>query len=124
MDNKTLVNVLNKIYGFDSSYNAKEQGFLCSYFDEDEKNFVAEFPVPGLEASQISVKTAPNKLKIEAEPSEEQSKRGISGLNIDFSLPMSADIANTKADLNLGILTLTIPKKTDGGYKKVTIKTS
>lgn len=96
----------------------------CSFFEEEEKNFVAEFPLPGLEVSQISIKTAPNKLKIEAEPSEEQSKRGISGLNIDFSLPMSADIANTKAELSLGILTLTIPKKTDGGYKKVTIKTS
>lgn len=96
----------------------------CSFFEEEEKNFVAEFPLPGLEVSQISIKTAPNKLKIEAEPSEEQSKRGISGLNIDFSLPMSADIANTKAELRLGILTLTIPKKTDGGYKKVTIKTS
>ena len=96
----------------------------CSFFEEEEKNFVAEFPLPGLEVSQISIKTAPNKLIIDAEASEEQEKRNIYGLSLVFTLPNSADASNIKAELHLGILKLTIPKKSDGGYKKVQIKTS
>jgi HSP20 family molecular chaperone IbpA len=96
----------------------------CSFFDEDDKSFVAEFPLPGVEVDQISVKTAANKLIIDAQTSEEQEKRGIGGLSLVFALPNSADHNNIKADLHLGILKLTIPKKSDGGYKKVQIKTS
>ena len=96
----------------------------CSFFDEDDKSFVAEFPLPGVEVDQISVKTAANKLIIDAQTSEEQEKRGIGGLSLVFALPNSADHNNIKAELHLGILKLTIPKKSDGGYKKIQIKTS
>lgn len=136
MENKKLVELFDLINNINTNYGNHTSDYLPKFYSyysrasgprdfvETDSDFSIEFLLPGVELSQISVKAAANKLKVEAQVTEEQEKRGIFGLNVEYHLPSTADVSNSKAELSSGVLKVTVPKKADGGFKKVAIKAS
>ncbi len=120
MNYKELVELserLNRTFTTQTTYTINSSDFV-----EYEKEFVAEFAIPGFKAPQVSVKTAGDRLNIEAEATKEQEAKGFSGFSFEFSFPASANLQSTSAELDHGILKVVVPKKADNGYKKISVK--
>ena len=93
------------------------------FFPEDDSGFTGEFLVPGFPVETLSVKARENTISVSATPNESMAAKNRIGFEVTYSFADYADVSKVKAELNLGVLTVFIPKKKDSGYSKVAIKT-
>lgn len=85
-----------------------------------DSEFVAEFDVPGFRKEDIKIKAKSNILTLEVS----SAKSNRVGLVAKYGFPHSADLAKTKAELDLGVLKVIVPKKESEIQKEVCVKIS
>lgn len=85
-----------------------------------ESEFVAEFDIPGFKKEDVKIKAKSNMLQLEVSSANVNRQ----GLVVKYGFPNSADLSKTKAELDLGVLKITVPKKESEVQKEVSIKIS
>jgi len=98
---------------------------------ENDKAFLVNAEMPGIDKNDIAISVEGNQVSISAEVKRESKKkdnemdvyteRYYGKVFRSFSLP--AELESTKADAHYdnGILHLTLPKKHNGGARKITV---
>jgi len=100
---------------------------------ETANEFVLTAEVPGISREQIEIQAEDNRILIRGEriaqsggttvPCEQYHRveRGHGRFSRAFTLPDAIDVANVKADLREGLLTVTIPKTRGRGIRRVSV---
>lgn len=98
---------------------------------EDEKNYLVKAEIPGVEKKDIDVSLDTNQVSISAESRREsKSKEGAKELYTEryygkafrsFVLPGDFDAATANAHYADGVLTLTLPKKSNGSARRIAV---
>lgn len=97
---------------------------------EDDKAFHVEAEIPGVDKDDISVSVAGNEVAITAEVKQEDKKTDAREVLVErsygrayraFSLPGEVDAARTEAHYDRGVLTLTLPRKANGGARRIAV---
>lgn len=98
---------------------------------EDDKSYTVRADVPGVKKEDIQVDVEGNMVALRAEAKQEKeekkgekviySERSYGMASRSFSLPAEVDEKGAKAEYKDGVLTLTLPKKANGGGKRVTV---
>lgn len=87
--------------------------------DEDDKNYIVEAEVPGVSKKDIKISIRDNNLVIETNRKKGEDEKKSS---LDVYLPENANVeGKIKAQLDKGILVLTIPKKEEKKAKEIEI---
>lgn len=95
-----------------------------SIWEDTDSGYFAEFDLPGFNKSEIEIKAKSNILLIKAKASESSKKRQALNFDLSYRFPASADLSKTQADLNLGVLKVSVPKKDSEKPKEISIKVS
>ncbi len=119
-----LLSMLDDFRGFDNSlinfYNKASDYKI----EEDEKNYTIEMDMPGVKKEDLEIGIKENILSIYAERKKEdktENKEAVVVSKYEQSFNISAkgiDIDNIQANLENGILTLTLPKKEEVKYER------
>lgn len=98
---------------------------------EDDKSYRVKADIPGVDKQDIEVSLDRNLVSIAAEVRREsRSKDGEKEIYTErscgrvfrsFSLPGDIDAAGSSAQYEGGVLTLTLPKKTDGSTRRISV---
>lgn len=98
---------------------------------EDDKSYTVRADVPGVKKEDIQVDVDGNVVSLRAESKQEKeekkgektiySERSYGMVSRSFSLPDEVDAKGAKAEYKDGVLNLTLPKKSNGGGKRVTV---
>jgi HSP20 family protein len=98
---------------------------------EDDKSYTVRADVPGVKKEDIQVDVEGNMVALRAEAKQEKeekkgekviySERSYGMASRSFSLPTEVDEKGAKAEYKDGVLTLTLPKKANGGGKRITV---
>ena len=92
--------------------------------EEDDKNYFIEMDMPGVKKEDLEIGVKENILSIYAERKKEdktENKESVVVSKYEQSFNISAkgiDIDNIQANLENGILTLTLPKKEEVKYER------
>lgn len=92
--------------------------------EEDDKNYTIEMDMPGVKKEDLEIGIKENILSIYAERKKEdktENKESVVVSKYEQSFNISAkgiDIDNIQANLENGILTLTLPKKEEVKYER------
>ncbi len=87
---------------------------------DEDKSFVVELAVPGMEKKDFSVKLDNNKMTVSSERKEEKAESNstysikefsFNSFSRSFTLPKNIEFENVKADYKDGILSINLPKK-------------
>lgn len=89
-------------------------------WENSDSDYLAEFDVPGFEKSDIEIKSKADKLIIQVKT----SKNGRQGFTVAYRFPSAADLSKTEANLDLGVLKVTVPKKDSEKPKEISVKVS
>jgi len=100
--------------------------------NEDDKAYSVKAELPGVDKKDIDIAVEGNQVSIGAEVRRENGKkqdekeiyteRYFGKVNRSFSLPSDLDSAKAQAHFDNGVLTLTLPKKTNGnGGTKIAV---
>ena len=98
---------------------------------EDEKSYTVRADIPGVKKEDIQVDVEGNMISLRAEAKQEKeekkgekvlySERSYGMVSRSFSLPAEVDSKGARAEYKDGVLSLTLPKKGNGGGKRVTV---
>jgi HSP20 family protein len=98
---------------------------------EDEKAYTVRADIPGVKKEDIQVDVEGNMISLRAETKQEKeekkgekviySERSYGMASRSFTLPAEVDAKGAKAEYKDGVLSLTLPKKGNGGGKRVTV---
>lgn len=98
---------------------------------EDDKAFHVKAEMPGVDKEDIDITVDGNQVTISAEMKREKSsKEGEKEIYTEryfgktyrsFTLPGDFDGDKAKADLDDGVLTLSLPKKANGSTRRITV---
>lgn len=98
---------------------------------EDDKSYTVRADVPGVKKEDIQVDVEGSLISLRAEAKQEKeekkgekvvySERSYGMASRSFSLPTEVDEKGAKAEYKDGVLTLTLPKKANGGGKRITV---
>jgi len=96
---------------------------------ETADEFVLTAELPGLSRDQIEIQAEENRVVIRGERASQASceqyhrvERGHGRFSRAFSLPESIDVDRVSADLQNGILTVTIPKAAGRGIRHIDVR--
>jgi HSP20 family protein len=98
---------------------------------EDDKNYMVEADLPGFKKEDIKVSIDGNQVTVSAETKEEKEERSKGMLRSErhvgqqyrsFTLPNDVDDAKAEAKYENGVLHLTLPKKSAGSRKQISIQ--
>ena len=109
----------------DNTYNSLFYNLIDSSsnfeYDWPHENgkYLLSFDVPGFSKEEVSVKTKQGRLIIKALPSKENKRNPKS---IVFILPKDCDLAKTYAELENGVLNVSLPEKESSENKEISIK--
>lgn len=95
------------------------------YAKQNEDSYQMAFDVVGHSKESISIDVEGNLLKIKAETKLEEDsilKNLISTINHSVRISNTYDITQTSAEVENGILLITIPKKEEAKQKKISVK--
>ena len=117
---------------FGSLYNNDEVRKLSHYnVEEDDKNYTIEMDMPGVKKEDLEIGIKENILSISAKRKKtfksengESREEVISSYEQSFNISTKGiDVENIAANLNNGVLMVTLPKKEELKYeKKIEIK--
>lgn len=98
---------------------------------EDEKSYTIRAEIPGVKKDDIKVDVDGNLVSLRAEVKQEKeekkdekivySERAYGMASRSFTLPGEVDAAGAKAEYQDGLLSLTLPKKANGGGKRIAV---
>lgn len=98
---------------------------------EDDKAYTVHADIPGARKEDIQVDVEGNMVSVRAETKQEKeekkdekviySERSYGMVSRSFSLPTEVDEKGAKAEYKDGVLNLTLPKKANGGGKRVSV---
>jgi HSP20 family protein len=98
---------------------------------EDEKGYTVQAEVPGVKKEDIQVDIDGNQISVRAEVRKEKeekkgektvySERSYGMVSRSFTLPAEVDEKGAKAEYKDGVLNLVLPKKANGGGKRIAI---
>jgi HSP20 family protein len=98
---------------------------------EDDKSYTVRADIPGVKKEDIQVDVEGNMISLRAEAKQEKeekkgekviySERSYGMVSRSFSLPAEVDAKGAKAEYKDGVLSLTLPKKGDGGGKRISV---
>lgn len=98
--------------------------------DEDEKAYVVSADIPGVNKDDIDVSVEGNQVTIQAEVKRDETRKSAKEIHSErfvgrsyraFTLPQDIDSAKCEAKYDNGVLTLTLPKKSNGQSKRLPI---
>lgn len=126
-----LHSILDDFRGFDDRfinfYNSKMSDYKI---EEDDKNYIIEMDMPGVKKEDLEIGVKENILSVYAERKKEdktESKNGdkkeafvvVSKYEQSFNISdKGVDIDNIQANLDNGVLKITLPKKEEVKYEK------
>jgi HSP20 family protein len=98
---------------------------------EDDKGFTVKADIPGVKKEDIQVDVDEDRISLRAEAKREEeekkgekvvySERSYGMVSRSFSLPAAVDAKGAKAEYKDGVLSLVLPKKSNGSAKRITI---
>ena len=98
---------------------------------EDDKGYTVHADIPGVKKEDIQVDVDGNVVSLRAESKQEKeekqgektiySERQYGMVSRSFSLPTEVDEKGAKAEYKDGVLNLVLPKKANGGGKRVSV---
>ena len=98
---------------------------------EDEKSYTVRADIPGVKKEDIQVDVDGNVISLRAETKQEKeekkgekviySERSYGMASRSFTLPAEVDAKGAKAEYKDGVLNLTLPKKSNGGGKRISV---
>jgi HSP20 family protein len=98
---------------------------------EDEKGYTVQADIPGVKKEDIQVDIDGDTISLRAEVKQEKeekkgekvvySERSFGMVSRSFSLPSEVDEKAAKAEYKDGVLTLALPKKANGGGRRIDI---
>ena len=98
---------------------------------EDDKSYTIRAEIPGVKKDDIKVDVDGNLVSVRAEVRQEKeekqdekivySERSYGMASRSFTLPGEVDAGGAKAEYKDGLLSLTLPKKANGGGKRVPV---
>lgn len=97
---------------------------------EDDKAYRVEVDVPGAKKEDIQVTVEGNQVTVEADIKREETREDRKQIHTEryvgksyraFGLPQEVDSDKCEAQYDDGVLTLTLPKKSNGQSKRVAI---
>ena len=98
---------------------------------EDDKTFSVRADIPGVKKEDIQVDIDEDHVSVRAEVKQEKeekkgekvvySERSYGMVSRSFSLPAAVDAKGAKAEYKDGVLSLTLPKKSNGSAKRIAI---
>lgn len=97
---------------------------------EDGANYRIRAEIPGVEKNDIELSIDGNQVSLSVEVKRESRKEGEKELHVErsygrarrvFTLPVDIDAGKAEANYEKGILTVTLPKSTDGKSRRVAI---
>ena len=100
---------------------------------ETKDAFIFKADVPGIEAKNLDVKLAQNRLTVSGSREEEKRQKGdtyytyersYGSFSRSFTLPEEVDAEKISADMKDGVLTITVPKLPEAQAKHVEVKAS
>ena len=124
-------NRYNNSVGSYNHYRDYEHRMLDYRIDEDEKNFCLEIDMPGVKKEDLEIGIKENILSISAKRKKmmksddgEVKEEVISNYEQSFNVSAKGiDVENIEANLNNGVLMITLPKKEELKYeKKIEVK--
>jgi HSP20 family protein len=99
--------------------------------NEDDKGFTVKADVPGVKKEDIQVEVDEDRVSVRAEVKKEKeekkgekvvySERSYGMVSRSFSLPAAVDAKGARAEYKDGVLSLVLPKKSNGSAKRITI---
>lgn len=136
---------LTRYNPFDELFNEFGKGFFVKPYafpagtelsikvdvKEDDKFYTVRADVPGVKKEDIQVDIDGNVVSLRAEAKQEKeekkgektiySERSYGMVSRSFSLPDEVDAKGAKAEYKDGVLNLVLPKKANGGGKRITV---
>jgi HSP20 family protein len=103
---------------------------MCVDITEDDKAFHVKADLPGVDKNDIDVSVEGNQVAIAAEVRQEEKKQDEREIFVErtcgkayrtFTLPGDIDGNRTEAHYDKGVLTLTLPKKSNGGSRRIAV---
>ena len=98
---------------------------------EDDKGYTVRADIPGVKKEDIQVDVEGNMIALRAEAKQEKeekkgekviySERSYGMASRSFTLPAEVDSKGAKAEYKDGVLTLSLPKKGNGGGKRIAV---
>jgi HSP20 family protein len=98
---------------------------------EDEKAFIVKADIPGVQKEDIHVDVDDDQISVRAEVRQEKeekkgektvySERSFGMVSRSFTLPAGVDEKGAKAEYKDGVLSLTLPKKSNGSAKRIAL---
>jgi HSP20 family protein len=98
---------------------------------EDDKAFSVKADIPGVKKEDIQVDLDEDRVSVRAEVKQEKeekkgekvvySERSYGLVSRSFSLPAAVDAKGAKAEYKDGVLSLVLPKKSNGGAKRIAV---
>jgi len=98
---------------------------------EDDKAFSVQAEVPGVKKEDIQVEIEGNQVSLRAEVKKEKeekkgekvvySERSYGMVGRSFTLPVEVDAKGAKAEYKDGVLSLTLPKKSNGAAQRISV---
>lgn len=98
---------------------------------EDDKAYTVRADIPGMKKEDIQVDVEGNVVSLKAEAKQEKeekkgekviySERSYGMVSRSFSLPAEVDEKGAKAEYKDGVLNLVLPKKANGGGKRISV---
>jgi HSP20 family protein len=98
---------------------------------EDDKGFTVKADIPGVNKEDIQVDIDDDQVSLRAETKKEKeekkdeklvySERSYGMVSRSFTLPADVDAKAAKAEYKDGVLTLNLPKKSNGSAKRVAV---
>jgi HSP20 family protein len=122
-----------ELLNWDPFFSARPASAFSPAFEVKETNdsFVVKADVPGVEEKDLDIAVHNGVLTVSGSRQAEERKesesyalyeRQYGSFSRSFALPEMADADRIEADLRNGVLTLTIPKKSEAKPRKITIK--
>lgn len=140
-----MANVTRYTNPIDELFNEFGKGFFVKPFafpagtemsikldvKEDDKSYTVHADIPGVKKEDIQVDIDGNVVSVRAETRQEKeekkgektiySERSFGMVSRSFSLPLEVDEKGAKAEYKDGVLNLTLPKKANGGGKRISV---
>jgi len=98
---------------------------------EDDKSYTVRADIPGMKKEDIQVDVDGNVVSLRAETTQEKqekqgekvlySERNYGMVSRSFALPAEVDEKAARAEYKDGVLNLVLPKKANGGDKRVAV---
>jgi len=112
------------------SNEAKTVGHAPVSIWESDDSFFLEFDLPGVNVEDVDLKVVENSLHVTAnrelrgDVTYVRQERNFGQIERQFSLPTRIDESGIEAEMNAGVLKVTVPKAPESQVKKIEIKGS